>query len=65
MSNCGEKNKYCRSIFQDGSSETTVERFTAVWAKLINLLENHQTDEQANCTVETFYETNSLFQSKR
>ena len=52
MSNCGEKNKYCRSIFQDGSSETTVERFTAVWAKLINSLERHQTVAQTNCTAE-------------
>ena len=39
MSDCEETRNYCHSIFKDGTSETTVERYTAAWARMINLLE--------------------------
>lgn len=39
LSDCEEIKRYCHSIFEDGSSETTVERYTAAWVRLINLLE--------------------------
>lgn len=39
MSDCEEIKSNCRSIFTNGSSETTVDRYTAAWVRLINLLE--------------------------
>lgn len=44
MSDCEETKGYCHSIFEDGSSETTVERYTAAWVRMINLLEKTKTD---------------------
>ena len=50
MSDCEETKRYCHSIFEDGSSETTVERYTAAWVRLINLLEksNNYVTESPN-----------------
>ena len=39
LSDCEEIKSNCRSIFKNGSSETTIERYTAAWVRLINLLE--------------------------
>ena len=39
LSNCEDSKCHCLSIFKDGSSETTIERYTAAWVRLINLLE--------------------------
>ena len=44
LSDCEETKRYCHSIFEDGSSETTVERYTAAWVRMINLLEKTKTD---------------------
>lgn len=44
MSNCEEIKSNCRSIFKNGSSETTVEHYTAAWVRMINLLEKTKTD---------------------
>lgn len=32
----------CRSIFKDGTSETTSQTLTEVWIKMINEIENHK-----------------------
>ncbi len=34
-----ERQAICKSVFQNGTSETTTEHFTYVWAKLIQQLE--------------------------
>ena len=34
-----ENQNFCRSFFKDGGTETIVERYTAVWIRLINLME--------------------------
>jgi len=47
LSDCEEIKSNCQSIFKNGSSETTVEHYTAAWVRLINLLEksnNHVTE---------------------
>ena len=44
LSDCEEIKSNCRSIFKNGSSETTVERYTAAWVRMINLLEKTKTD---------------------
>ena len=44
MSDCEDIKSNCRSIFINGSSETTVDRYTAAWVRLINLLEKAKTD---------------------
>lgn len=44
MSDCEEIKSNCRSIFKNGSSETTVERYTAAWVRMISLLEKTKTD---------------------
>lgn len=44
LSNCEDSKCHCLSIFKDGSSETTIERYTAAWVRLINLLEKTKTD---------------------
>lgn len=50
MSDCEEIKSNCRSIFKNGSSETMVERYTAAWVRLINLLEksNNYVTESPN-----------------
>ena len=50
MSDCEEIKSNCRSIFKYGSSETTIERYTAAWVRLINLLEksNNYVTESPN-----------------
>ena len=35
--------KSCRSVFKDGSSETTALQYTRKWTELINLLEKSKT----------------------
>lgn len=44
MSDCEDIKSNCRSIFKNGSSETTVDRYTAAWVRMINLLEKTKTD---------------------
>lgn len=44
MSDCEEIKSNCRSIFKNGSSKTTVERYTAAWVRMISLLEKTKTD---------------------
>lgn len=44
MSNCEDSKCHCLSIFKDGSSETTIERYTAAWVRMISLLEKTKTD---------------------
>lgn len=44
MSDCEEIKSNCRSIFKNGSLVTTVERYTAAWVRMINLLEKTKTD---------------------
>lgn len=44
LSDSEETKSYCHSIFKDGSSETTVERYTAAWVRMINLLEKTKND---------------------
>ena len=50
LSDCEEIKSNCRSIFKNGSSKTTVERYTAAWVRLINLLEksNNYVTESPN-----------------
>lgn len=50
MSNCEDSKCHCLSIFKDGSSEMTIERYTAAWVRLINLLEksNNYVTESPN-----------------
>lgn len=43
MSDCEERATYCHSIFQGACSETTAERYTAAWVRMINLLEKMKT----------------------
>lgn len=44
LSDCEGTKSYCHSIFKDGSSETTVDRCTAAWVRMINLLEKTKND---------------------
>ena len=44
MSDCEETKSYCKSIFKNGSSETTVDQYTAAWIRAINLLEQTKND---------------------
>jgi len=44
LSDCEEIKSNCQSIFKNGSSETTVERYTAAWVRMINLLEKAKID---------------------
>jgi len=44
LSDCEDIKSNCRSIFINGSSETTVDRYTAAWIRAINLLEKTKTD---------------------
>lgn len=44
LSECEETKSYCKSIFKNGYSETTVERYTAAWIYAINLLEETKND---------------------
>ena len=44
LSDCEEIKSNCRSIFKNGSSETTVDQYTAAWIRAINLLEKTKND---------------------
>lgn len=44
MSDCEETKNYCKNFFKNGSSETTVDQYTAAWIRAINLLEKTKND---------------------
>ena len=44
LSDCEETKNYCKNFFKNGSSETTVDQYTAAWIRAINLLEKTKND---------------------